>query len=351
MKLYLNEKIKKMRLEHNWTQEQLAERLDVSAQAISRWETNSTFPDIEMIPDIASIFEISVDELLGVNDSINQNKIQKVLDEADSYYASGDIEKMVFVIEQGIKENPISTKLSLKLMEALFSLYNDQRENTCKRVIELGNKIIDKLKHLEDKCKVYQMMTYTYLELGNLEQAKVFAEKLPKMVYSQELVLPLLETTDKKGELLQYNIQMLSNHLIIQLEKLSFSNCYKKEDKIKILNKIHLLLGILFENKDYGYELYLLENMNMNIFEILVSDNKLEEACKYLEDALKYAKAFDEVNSIQHTSLLNNKTVFDKNQNFGKDYQSNEVDRIISSLKNKNMLKHKKIEDVLEKTV
>ena len=155
------------------------------------------------------------------------------------------------------------------------------------------------------------------------------------MVYAQEFVLPLLETTDKKEELLQYNIQMLSNHLIVQLEKLSFSNNYKREDKIKILNNVSLLLEILFENKDYGYELYLLENMNMDIFEILVSDNKLEEACKYLDKSLKYAKAFDEVDSIQHTSLLNNKTVFDKNQNFGKDYQGNEVDRIISSLKNK----------------
>ena len=47
------------------TQEQLAQRVGVSAQAVSKWENNLSCPDITILPELASIFGISVDELLG----------------------------------------------------------------------------------------------------------------------------------------------------------------------------------------------------------------------------------------------------------------------------------------------
>ena len=47
------------------TQEQLAEKLGVTAQAVSKWETGQSCPDIALLPKLAEIFQISVDELLG----------------------------------------------------------------------------------------------------------------------------------------------------------------------------------------------------------------------------------------------------------------------------------------------
>ena len=51
------------------TQEQLAERMGVSAQAVSKWENNLSCPDISVLPELAEVFGISVDELLGKTDS------------------------------------------------------------------------------------------------------------------------------------------------------------------------------------------------------------------------------------------------------------------------------------------
>lgn len=48
------------------TQEQLAEKLGVTAQAVSKWENDQSCPDIAMLPRLAEIFSISTDELLGV---------------------------------------------------------------------------------------------------------------------------------------------------------------------------------------------------------------------------------------------------------------------------------------------
>lgn len=65
MTLHIAENIRRLRLEHSLTQGQLAERLGVSYQAVSRWENGTTYPDIELLPSIASLFGVTVDWLLG----------------------------------------------------------------------------------------------------------------------------------------------------------------------------------------------------------------------------------------------------------------------------------------------
>lgn len=61
----LGERIKYHRKRLGLTQEQLAERMGVSPQAVSKWENNISCPDISILPELADLFGISVDELLG----------------------------------------------------------------------------------------------------------------------------------------------------------------------------------------------------------------------------------------------------------------------------------------------
>ena len=61
----IGENIRKYRIERNITQKELAERLYVTAQAVSRWENNEVEPSINTIIMLAEIFEVSVDELCG----------------------------------------------------------------------------------------------------------------------------------------------------------------------------------------------------------------------------------------------------------------------------------------------
>ena len=65
MNLRIAENIKRLRQESQLTQAQLAERLGVSYQAVSRWENETTYPDIELLPAIATLFGVTVDYLLG----------------------------------------------------------------------------------------------------------------------------------------------------------------------------------------------------------------------------------------------------------------------------------------------
>ena len=65
MKLNFAENLRKLRRERGFTQEGLAEKLGVSFQTVSRWETGVVYPDIELLPVIAELFDSRVDELLG----------------------------------------------------------------------------------------------------------------------------------------------------------------------------------------------------------------------------------------------------------------------------------------------
>ena len=65
------------RKERGLTQEQLAALLNVSVSAVSKWEIGSNRPDLELLPDLAEIFQVSIDSLLGYEKSY-KNVDQKV---------------------------------------------------------------------------------------------------------------------------------------------------------------------------------------------------------------------------------------------------------------------------------
>ena len=70
----LSGNIKRLRLEKNLTQEQLATKLGVSAQAVSKWETSETYPDGALLVPLANELEVSLDELFG-NEAITMADI------------------------------------------------------------------------------------------------------------------------------------------------------------------------------------------------------------------------------------------------------------------------------------
>ena len=74
------EKIKKLRKDNNMTQEDLAEKLNVSRQTISKWETNVVIPDADNIVSICKLFNITTDELLDYKVESVQKKRQFIID-------------------------------------------------------------------------------------------------------------------------------------------------------------------------------------------------------------------------------------------------------------------------------
>ena len=65
MKETLGNRIQRYRKARKMTQEELAERLNITSQAVSKWETDNSYPDLDLLCKLAEIFNCSLDELMG----------------------------------------------------------------------------------------------------------------------------------------------------------------------------------------------------------------------------------------------------------------------------------------------
>lgn len=77
MKLNFADNLRTMRTANHLTQEKLAEILGVSVQTVSRWETRTSYPDVELLPVLAELFGVTVDELLGVTAALREQRKQE----------------------------------------------------------------------------------------------------------------------------------------------------------------------------------------------------------------------------------------------------------------------------------
>ena len=74
----LADNLKKIRKEHNLSQEQLAEKLNVSRQSVSKWESNQAYPEMDKMVQLCKLFNLNMDDLLNQDISeVNNNKQAK----------------------------------------------------------------------------------------------------------------------------------------------------------------------------------------------------------------------------------------------------------------------------------
>ena len=77
MTLKIGEKIKELRKAQDITQDKLADYLNISYQAISKWENGLALPDITLLPKLANFFGVSTDELLDLKTSENETELRE----------------------------------------------------------------------------------------------------------------------------------------------------------------------------------------------------------------------------------------------------------------------------------
>ena len=121
MTIYFGENLKRLRKEKELTQETLAEFLNVSFQTVSKWERGETYPDITTLPIISRFFDISIDDLLGVNKSREEKQINEYLKLYDNMKLK-DLTLTFNMFQEAVKEFPNDFRILIRYMELLYDV-------------------------------------------------------------------------------------------------------------------------------------------------------------------------------------------------------------------------------------
>ena len=147
--------IKTLRRGRDMTQEQLAEYLNVSAQAVSRWETGTALPDIAQLPILANIFDVTTDTLLGVDIAAKEERINEIANDTwNNYSAKGRGKEAIEILRNALKEYPNSYRLMKRLASELSRFIFDAVEGKAfiDEIITIGEKVLaecteDEIRH------------------------------------------------------------------------------------------------------------------------------------------------------------------------------------------------------------
>lgn len=74
--MIFSERLKKEREKRGWSQTELADKIHVSRQSVSKWETGKNYPSIEMIIELSDLFGITIDEMLRSDKELTEQVIQ-----------------------------------------------------------------------------------------------------------------------------------------------------------------------------------------------------------------------------------------------------------------------------------
>ncbi len=181
----LGNKIRELRRANNLTQEQLAASLNISAQAVSKWEMGASYPDMTMIPTLAAFFKVSLDELFDFNVKDIDKEIEDIRLKSNNYFW-GNFEKAEQILLDGLKLYPTSILLKTELFE-LYTYNTDRGEELINKAFELGSHIISVSQDVFCTCrtKANLILIYRYLERekgeDHYEDIKKIIETLPYM--------------------------------------------------------------------------------------------------------------------------------------------------------------------------
>ena len=290
MILTLGEKIRELRKRDKRTQEALAEAIGVTCQAVSRWESGYTYPDVELIPSIANYFGITIDELFGYEND-REERINSIIEKVDSfnYKFCGDdewVDECLSILREGLAEFPQNERLLITLAEILweagwrrhrewisydkdgFIQYSYDREHKNKYWVESGKiceYLINNTKDNSIFTQAISILVPLHRNFGEYDTAISYANQMPSIQKCREYLLT--EGTDGKlsakyiGDFLLKSAREFSEQLIFSL--ISNKRNYESDmpiEKVKGAIAIFDLIcddGNMGEYHDFVSKLYL----------------------------------------------------------------------------------------------
>ena len=242
----IGNKIRELRKQRGITQEQLAESIGISFQAVSKWENNIALPDITLVPVLASYFGVSMDELFDFNLKEIEHAVRIITEKAYQYRESNPAESRR-ILEEGLKKYPENNILLNNLLYVLdYSVRPDE-------TIAIASKLIEKTNQNDVKYDALRFLAYAYKAKGDLESAEAAIEQIPEIYFTKLTEKAYLLSGKAKFEAAEKQKWISFENLIQMMWKLA--EYYEENGKIdkaiaetkKALNLISIIGNSQFD--------------------------------------------------------------------------------------------------------
>lgn len=250
MDIRITEKLREFRKQKGNTQEELANYLKISVQAVSKWERGDGFPDIVLLPAIALFYHTSVDNLLGCGE-IEKRKRKEEYHER--YLKNGNNGKSLDNIElmhAALKEFPDDEGVMYDLFQALAFINGDDYLDEC---IKVGEKILAHNYTEIPKYTVIQHLAFVYNRKGDLEAAEKYANMLPEVNCSRSSVLEVIKSGEELRKISQQNVMWYIMMIYQSVNSMLRSKEYSVSERILALESLVKLYDLFINDENYQW--------------------------------------------------------------------------------------------------
>ncbi|WP_414047580.1 helix-turn-helix domain-containing protein [Macrococcus equi] len=272
--IQINRNILQYRKQMGMTQDDLAKYLNLTKATISKWENELSYPDIKYLPELANLFDITVDDLMGFYPYLDKEKIKKMHNDLIKKINKETFDDVVMEIRHLYKTytNDFDTVLMLSKILINHAFLSEKRMNeilesaieyldrvisncndpnklqraiylkaTSFTVLQKHEQIIELIGERPYKLDEEVLLAYSYMQLGQIEEAK---KVLQAEIYQQLIIL-----ITHLNMMIQYNLSDNIEEVIQRAESIVESFEINQLHPNTALN-FNLLSSIYFSDKD-----------------------------------------------------------------------------------------------------
>ena len=218
----MGETIKQLRKRKGISQETLAQVLGVSCQAVSKWETGTTMPDIGLVPAIAAFFDVSIDTLFDYNVLENERKVWDICKEAAPLRVT-DPARGEALLRDGLRKYPGNEQLLTVLLYTLMTM--DGREADTAEVCKL---LIQQAQDDGIRYDAWNVLAMSYKAMGMEELVEPTLAHIPEFYFTRTESRAKLLTGEKAAEAARIQLRYSGATTVAMLEVLA-RNCTDAE--------------------------------------------------------------------------------------------------------------------------
>ena len=290
--------IKRLRKEHNLTQDQLANLLNVTPQAISRWENNSAMPDISLLIPLANTFRVTTDTLLEVDLEKNEKHIEDYATYVPVFQKpyGETIEEKLTIYRDEVRRYPNSAKLKEALITALSMAetsegaypdlsYAREMASLTEDIIEMGGGTYGLAYHKSKLVRISQ-------RINCLERASELVKDASPFEASKEVLLPASlqgrEQVDARKDLIFKCTNTIVNTVYAMLEENAMD---LSENEIDALQNVEKIVEAVY-GKSFSDHFMLPQTLYKGVIGA-ISRGKREEAIHRLDEIVRHLELME----------------------------------------------------------